>query len=98
MNLMRIRNPAADIIRQSLSETWKPVQARIHQGQLQLKIPMRSNPVPIHRNVAAGEYDDEGIFHPFRASWDYDPSWVGEKYTYAPKKRSRKKTRKGRKR
>jgi hypothetical protein len=31
------------------------------------------------RNVAAGFYDEEGIFHPMRASHDYDPSRVGER-------------------
>lgn len=31
------------------------------------------------RNVAAGFYDEDGIFHPMRASYDYDPKRVGEK-------------------
>lgn len=31
------------------------------------------------KNVAAGFHDDEGIFHPIRASYDYDPSRGGDK-------------------
>lgn len=31
------------------------------------------------RNVAAGFYDEEGVFHPIRASHDYKPRRVGEK-------------------
>jgi hypothetical protein len=30
------------------------------------------------RNVAAGFYDEEHIFHPIRASYDYDPGRAGE--------------------
>ncbi len=42
------------------------------------------------RNIAAGYYDEDGIFHPIRASYDYDPSRVGEK--------RRRRTRAGRRR
>jgi hypothetical protein len=31
------------------------------------------------RNIAMGAYGD-GVFHPIRASWDYDPSRAGEGY------------------
>lgn len=31
------------------------------------------------RNIAAGFHDDEGIFHPIRASYDYDPSRGGDR-------------------
>jgi hypothetical protein len=61
------------------------------------------------RNVAAGHYDEEGIFHPWRASWDYDPTRVGEKplsraerarrvkvYTRAKKRRATSRRRKKR--
>jgi hypothetical protein len=65
------------ILEQSLSGAWKPVKARIHRGKLQLK-------VPVSRNIMAGFYDEEGIFHPIRASADYDPSRVGE----GPRKKS----------
>ncbi len=30
-------------------------------------------------NIAAGFHDDAGVFHPLRASFDYDPSRVGER-------------------
>jgi hypothetical protein len=41
------------------------------------------NPVALAKlfrrhNVAAGFYDDEGIFHPLRASYDYSESRAGE--------------------
>ena len=42
------------------------------------------------RNVAAGFYDEDGYFHPIRASYDYDPSRVGER---AKKKKPAKKRR-----
>lgn len=35
------------------------------------------------RNITAGFYDEEGIFHPIRASADYDPGRGGDR----PKKR-----------
>src|SRR5579871_6462593 len=31
------------------------------------------------RNVAAGYHDEDGYFHPIRASYDYDPKRAGEK-------------------
>jgi len=30
------------------------------------------------RNIAAGYYDEDGYFHPIRASYDYDKSRAGE--------------------
>lgn len=45
-------------------------------------------------NIAAGFYDEEGVFHPIRASWDYDPRRVGEPLRY--KKRVARKRRKRR--
>lgn len=39
------------------------------------------------RNIAAGFHDEEGIFHPIRASFDYDPSRGGDR----PRKGKRKK-------
>lgn len=44
--------------------------------------------VPAKRkNIAAGFHDEEGIFHPIRASFDYSPSRGGDK----PRKGKRKK-------
>ena len=40
------------------------------------------------RNVAAGFFDEDGYFHPIRASYDYSPGRVGEK---GAKKRATKK-------
>ncbi len=31
------------------------------------------------QNIAAGFHDEDGVFHPIRASHDYDPARVGEK-------------------
>lgn len=31
------------------------------------------------RNIAAGYYDEDGVFRPIRASYDYDPKRVGER-------------------
>ena len=46
------------------------------------------------RNIAVGYYDtdDDGVyrFHPVRASYDYDPSRVGEKRRRKPKAKARK--------
>ena len=39
------------------------------------------------KNIAAGFHDEEGIFHPIRASFDYDPSRGGDR----PRKGKRKK-------
>ena len=43
------------------------------------------------RNVAAGFYDEEGIFHPIRASYDYSRKRAGEKA--APKRKPAKRKR-----
>ena len=55
-------------------------------------IPARRNPggkvVPIRmKNVAAGFMDEDGIFHPIRASFDYSPSRAGEGRSRPKKKR-----------
>lgn len=39
------------------------------------------------RNIAAGFMDEEGIFHPIRASHDYKPSRAGER----PKRKTKAK-------
>lgn len=44
-------------------------------------------------NVAAGFYDEDGIFHPIRTSYDYSRSRAGE-----GRKRKRKARRRGRRR
>lgn len=41
------------------------------------------------RNVAAGYYDEAGVFRPIRASWDYDPSRAGERRPKGFKKGTR---------
>lgn len=48
-------------------------------------------------NIAAGFHDEEGIFHPIRSSFDYDPSRVGE-VTRAKKKKKRPAAKKKRRR
>ena len=42
-------------------------------------------------NIAAGFVDDEGIFHPIRASHDYSAKGAGEGKRRAPKRKSRSK-------
>ena len=44
------------------------------------------------RNIAAGFYDEEGIFHPIRSSYDYQPRRAGErvKRKKKPAKRRRR--------
>lgn len=37
------------------------------------------------RNIAAGFVDEDGQFHPIRASWDYSASRAGEKHRGGPK-------------
>lgn len=44
-------------------------------------------------NVAAGFYDEEGVFHPIRASFDYRARRAGEKTRRRPAKRRRTKGR-----
>ena len=54
-----------------------------------VQIPKRKKKNP-RKNVAAGFRDEEGVFHPIRASYDYEKSRVGE----APKKKAKKKAKK----
>jgi hypothetical protein len=58
-----------------------------------LMIPVSRNPAGRLRsrpNVAAGFFDDSGIFHPIRASVDYDPSRARETRKRKPKVKKRK--------
>ena len=43
------------------------------------------------RNIAAGFHDEEGQFHPIRASFDYDPGRAGESRRPRKKKAAAKK-------
>ena len=45
----------------------------------------------VQRNVAAGFYDEDGYFHPIRASYDYSSKRAGESRKKAPAKKGRKK-------
>lgn len=45
---------------------------------------LKKNPVK-RRNIAAGFYDEDGYFHPIRASHDYSGSRVGDKGKAKPK-------------
>lgn len=42
------------------------------------------------KNIAAGFHDDEGIFHPIRASYDYDPRRGGDPVRKGKRKAKRK--------
>ena len=68
----------------------KEVQARSMQAAL--KKALKSN--RRRRNVAAGFVDEEGVFHPIRASYDYSAKRAGE----AKKPRKTKVTKNTRKR
>lgn len=48
------------------------------------------------KNIAAGFYDEDGIFHPIRASYDYSPGRAGEARRRRPKAKKRTKTRRRR--
>ena len=50
------------------------------------------------RNIAAGFYDSEGIFHPIRASHDYQPYLAGEKAgrRSRPKRKAKRKAKRRR--
>ena len=59
------------------------------------------NPKGKRSNIAAGFHDEEGQFHPIRASFDYDPGRAGEsrrKKAKAKKKKAPKPPRKKAKR
>ena len=58
----------------------------------------RCNPGRKRRNIAAGFYDEDGYFHPIRASYDYSPGHGGDKARKAPakKKKAKAKTKKRR--
>ncbi len=45
------------------------------------------------KNVAAGFYDDLGVFHPIRASYDYDAKRAGEGSSRRSKKSRKKRKR-----
>ena len=49
---------------------------------------------PKRKNVAAGFVDEDGVFHPIRASYDYKPTRAGDK----PKRKAATKKRKPAKR
>lgn len=84
-----VRNPThAD---QLPYNEWIPVEAvKFNEdGSTQVRTVNRGR----RRNVAAGFYDDEGIFHPLRASFDYKPARVGER---AKRKKAKAKRRRRR--
>lgn len=59
---------------------------------------VRGRFVPAARkNIAAGFHDEEGIFHPIRASFDYDPARGGDRARKARPKAKVKKKPKARK-
>jgi hypothetical protein len=73
----------------------KVTKAKINpNGSVSLMVPKSSlKKNPKRRNIAAGFYDEDGYFHPIRASYDYSPSRAGDK----PAKRAKAKAKKKRK-
>ena len=65
----------------------KYIPAKIRRDPKTGKIKVQISPRNLKRNprnVAAGFYDEEGIFHPIRASHDYKPRRAGEKAKRKP--------------
>jgi len=67
---------------------------RIGMGRVRYHGKVRTLPVRLKRNrgrnVAAGFYDEDGIFHPIRASYDYSSGRAGDRSKPAKKKRRKK--------
>lgn len=65
---------------------WMTAEIRVTKsGVIQAKLP--ASAVRRKRNIAAGFRDEEGIFHPIRASYDYSGSRAGDP---PPKRKKRK--------
>ena len=81
-----IRNP--DVIAEILPDTWTPAEVRMGpDGKPQIAInPRRCK----NESVAMGFYDSQGLFHPIRASDDYDPGAVGERSRYSRRKKKKR--------
>jgi len=56
----------------------KRALAAQYTGIARAKKAVRSAVNPRRKNIAAGYYDEDGYFHPIRASFDYSPSRAGE--------------------
>jgi hypothetical protein len=94
--IIRRRNPAAHAQELPFGE-WVPAHAVKFNQDGTVEVMTES---PAHaaahnrgrRNIAAGFYDEDGYFHPIRASWDYSRSRAGE----GPKRRKPAKRRRSR--
>lgn len=96
----RRRNPATELSELPIGE-FIPVQAiRMNEdGKLDIKVSdatAQRLENPRRRNIAAGFVDEDGIFHPIRASFNYAPGRVGEKGKAKPAKRKRAKAKRKR--
>lgn len=94
----RRRNPATELSELPIGE-FIPVQAiRMNEdGKLDIKVSDATAERlenPRRRNIAAGFVDEDGVFHPIRASYNYSPGRVGEKSKARPAKRKAKAKRK----
>lgn len=58
-------------------DEWVPAHAVMFNSDGTVDVMTESEHEP-RRNIMAGFHDEEGIFHPIRASADYDSSRVGE--------------------
>jgi len=78
--------------REAAEESMRRAQVQSPRGKF---IVRQQNPGKKGRkNIAAGFYDEDGEFHPIRASYDYSPARAGEKPKRRAKKRGGKKGRK----
>jgi len=77
----------------AIPKRWTDAKVRVNAaGKVQISIPARkSNPRRTAKNesVAMGFWRGS-VFHPIRASDDYDPEAVGEKRQYAKRKKKAK--------
>lgn len=72
----------------------KAVRVRKKNGRtlVDILVPGRTGGRKRNESVAMGFWRG-GVFHPIRASDDYDPEAVGERHQYAPRKKKAKKRR-----
>jgi hypothetical protein len=80
------RNPSYDELPY---DEWIPAHAIMFNDDGTISVMTEADgSVHTMHNVAAGFYDEDGYFHPIRASYDYDASRVGER---SQKRRTRRK-------
>ena len=85
----------------AIPKKWTPAKVRVNAaGKVQISIPApKRNPArrtAKNESVAMGFWRG-GVFHPIRASDDYDPEAVGETRQYAKTKKKKAKAKRRKK-